>query len=85
MTMFAVLWRKCHEEDAMLSADSCERILRAGANLKIEGLSADSCVRLATAAKSAAVNLEIKGSLSADSFVRIAEAGGANVTIDLTE
>jgi len=69
----------------MLSVDSCERILRAGANLKIEGLSADSCVRLAAAAKSAGVNLEIKGGLSADSFVSIAGAGGANVTIDLTE
>jgi hypothetical protein len=69
----------------MLSADSCERILRAGANLKIEGLSADSCVRLATAARSAGVNLEIKGSLSAESFVRVAQAGGTSVTINLTE
>ena len=69
----------------MLGVDSCERILLAGANLKVSGLGVDSCIRLATAAKSRGVMLEIRGTLGVDSCVRVAEAGGKNVTFDLTD
>jgi hypothetical protein len=69
----------------MPTPDSCEKILVAGANLKIEGLALESCVRLATVAKAAGVHLEIKASFTTESFIRIAAAGGKNVTIDLTK
>jgi hypothetical protein len=68
-----------------MSPDSCVRILSAGAGLKVKTMSPDSLVRLATAAKEAGVQLEIKGSMSPDSMVRVASAGRGHVFFDISE
>jgi hypothetical protein len=68
-----------------ISKDSAARILSAGANLRVSGLSKESCLELARIARAQGVQLDIKSKLSADSMVEIAGIGGANVTFDTTD
>jgi hypothetical protein len=66
-----------------ISKDSAASILNAGSNLRIPVLTAESCVELARIARARDVQLEIKGSLSTETMVAIANAGGKNVTFDI--
>jgi hypothetical protein len=72
-------------ETAMLSKESCAAILSAGSNLRISGLPKDALVELARIARVRGVGLEIKCGLSPDSMVEIANAGGANVLLDISD
>jgi hypothetical protein len=68
----------------MLSMESIERILAAGGHVRIKKLNADSLVRLAATARQSKARLEIVGSLSVESLVQIAAAGGGYVTFDIS-
>jgi len=60
-------------------------VLNAGSNLRVSGFPADALVELARIARQRGVRLEIKCGLSHDSMVEIAEAGGENVLLDLSD
>ena len=68
----------------MLSKESCAAVLNAGSNLRVSGLPTDALVELARIARQRGVRLEIKCGLSPDSMVEIAEAGGENVLLDVS-
>jgi hypothetical protein len=67
-----------------ISKESAIRVLNAGANLKISGLSKESLIELANIAKARGLQLELKCSLSPDSMVEIASAGGKHVLFDVS-
>jgi len=67
-----------------MSPENAIKVLSAGAGLKIGVMSPDNLVRLAEAARSANVRLEIKGALSVENMVRIASVGGNKVLFDVT-
>jgi len=67
-----------------MSPENAIKVLSAGAGLKIGVMSPDNLVRLAEAARSANVRLEIKGALSVENMVRIASVGGNKVFFDVT-
>jgi hypothetical protein len=67
-----------------MTQDTAERILRAGANLRLSGLSSDCFVELARIAREQQVQLEIKARFSVDALVEIAVAGGKYILIDAT-
>ena len=69
----------------MLSPDSIARIIAAGSNVRISGLSPDSLRRLAALAKEHDVTLEIVGSYSPETCVQVAAIGGKNVTFNLSD
>jgi hypothetical protein len=70
----------------MLSKESCAAVLNAGSNLRVSGwLPTDALVELARIARQRGVRLEIKCGLSPDSMVEIAEAGGENVLLDVSD
>jgi hypothetical protein len=69
----------------MLSKEDCAAILNAGSNLKISGLPTEALVELARIARQRGVRLEIKCGLSPDSMVEIANAGGTNVVLDVSD
>jgi hypothetical protein len=70
----------------MLSKESCAAVLNAGSNLRItSGLPKSTLVELARIARQRGVRLEIKCGLSPDSMVEIAEAGGENVLLDVSD
>jgi hypothetical protein len=69
----------------MLSKESIATIMRAGGSMRIGNLSKEALVELASIARQANVRLEIVGSLSAESWVEVARAGGANVLIDISK
>jgi hypothetical protein len=71
--------------NAMLSKKSCAAVLNAGSNLRVSGLPTDALVELARIARQRGVRLEIKCGLSPDSMVEIAEAGGENVLLDVSD
>jgi hypothetical protein len=60
-------------------------VLNAGSNLRVSGLPTDALVELARIARQRGVRLEIKCGLSHDSMVEIAEAGGENVLLDVSD
>jgi hypothetical protein len=70
----------------MLSKESCAAVLNADSNLRVSGwLPTDALVELARIARRRGVRLEIKCGLSPDSMVEIAEAGGENVLLDVSD
>ena len=69
----------------MLSKESCAAVLNAGSNLRISGVPTSDLVELARIARQRGVRLEIKCGLSPDSMVEIAEAGGENVLMDVSD
>jgi len=69
----------------MLSKESCAAVLNAGSNLRVSGLPTGDLVELARIARQRGVRLEIKCGLSPDSMVEIAEAGGENVLLDVSD
>jgi hypothetical protein len=71
--------------NAMLSKENCAAVLNAGSNLRISGLPTSDLVELARIARQRSVRLEIKCGLSPDSMVEIADAGGTNVLLDVSD
>jgi hypothetical protein len=70
----------------MLSKESCAAVLNAGSNLRVSGGASNRrLVELARIARQRGVCLEIKCGLSPDSMVEIAEAGGENVLLDVSD
>jgi hypothetical protein len=70
----------------MLSKESCAAVLNAGSNLRVfSGLPTSDLVELARIARQRGVRLEIKCGLSPDATVEIAEAGGENVLLDVSD
>ena len=71
----------------MFSKESCAAVLNAGSNLRVSlsGLPTDALVELARIARERGVRPEIKCGLSPDSMIEIANAGGANVLLDISD
>jgi hypothetical protein len=69
----------------MLSKESCAAVLNAGSNIRVSGLPTGDLVELARIARQRGVRLEIKCGLSPDSMVEIAETGGENVLLDVSD
>jgi hypothetical protein len=69
----------------MLSKDSIAQIMNAGGNVRIGTLARDSLVELANIAKARNVKLEVRGSMSVDAIVAVVEAGGGNVSWDVSD
>ena len=68
-----------------MTPDTAARVLSAGAGVKVNAMSPDSLLRLASIAKQHKVRFEIKGSLTPDTMVRVAAAGGGYVFFDASE
>lgn len=69
----------------MLSKDSVARILEAGGHVRVSALGKDSLIELASIARKNNVRLEIAGSMSVDTLVDVARAGGGNVLFDISD
>jgi hypothetical protein len=69
-------------QDRWEKQESCAAVLNAGSNLRVSGLPTDKLARIA---RQRGVRLEIKCGLSHDSMVEIAEAGGENVLLDVSD
>jgi hypothetical protein len=68
----------------MLSKESIGRILAAGGHVRIKAMNADTLVQLAATARQSKVRLEIVGSMSVETLIQVAAAGGGYVTFDIS-